>query len=345
MISVGIVGTGAVATTRHIPAFMRLKDVKVAAVCDRNEELAKQAAKKFTIPEVYSYFDTMLGEQNLDIVSICTPPHTHADITVKALEAGCHVLLEKPMALTIEDCDKMIKAAKKYNRKLCIIHNVLFHPPLMKAKELVAQGAIGQFTGMRIYLSDPRDEMIMRKDYWIHKLPGGLIGETGPHPTYLSLAFMDCIKSVDVFAKCILEHDWAKFDEFRIEFEGEKTMSSVIVSYSSNRYNASIDLIGTEGSLELDLQSMLVIKHGGKPALSPISVAKSSLNTSGQIISGVLSNAVNMRNMRLGHDKEIELFVESIKDNSRPPVTGQEGREVIRVMGMVVESLYSKYGK
>jgi len=347
-LQVGIVGCGAVAVKRHIPGFIRLKrDVVLQAVCDRNEDLAKEAARKYNIPKTYQSLSQMLSKESLDIVDICTPPQIHAPLTVEALKHGCHILLEKPMALTTSDCDQMLDASKKYGGKLCIVHNVLFHPPLLKARKLVAEGAIGDFIGMRIFLSDPRDEMIMRKDYWIHKLPGGLIGETGPHPVYISLAFLDKVNNVDIYAKKLLEHPWAPFDEFRIELEGENAVSSIAISYTSNRYAANVDILGTEGALHLDLQSMLVIRQGAKTSLSPWSLVSTSLSSVSQTITGLLANSfkVATRRFRLGHDTVIEMFVNSILSDTQPPVTGEEGRETTRVMEMIVDKLHHKYGR
>ena len=346
-LQVGIVGCGAVAVKRHIPGFIRLKgDVVLRAVCDRNEDLAKETAKKFNIPKTYQSLSQMLSGENLDIVDICTPPQIHAPLTVEALQHGCHLLLEKPMALTTADCDQMLDASYKYGRKLCIVHNVLFHPPLLKARKLVSEGAIGDFIGMRIFLSDPRDEMIMREDYWIHKLPGGLIGETGPHTVYISLAFLNKVSNVDIYAKNFLEHPWAPFDEFRIELEGENAVSSIAISYASNRYAAYVDIFGTEGALHLDLQSMLIIRHGAKTSLSSRSLVSASLSSASQTVTGLLANSFKIatRRFRLGHDTVIEMFVKSILSDTQPPVTGEEGREVIRVMEMVVAKLHKKYG-
>lgn len=346
-LKVGIVGCGAVAVKRHIPGFIRLKrDAVLQAVCDRNEDLAKETARKYNIPKTYQSLSQMLSEESLDIVDICTPPQIHAPLAVEALEHGCHVLLEKPMALTTSDCDLMLSASRKHSKKLCIVHNVLFHPPLLKARKLVAEGAIGDFIGMRIFLSDPRDEMIMRKNYWIHKLPGGLIGETGPHPVYISLAFLDKVNNVDIYAKNFLEHPWAPFDEFRIELEGENAVSSIAISYTSNRYAAYVDILGTEGALHLDLQSMLVLRHGAKTSLNPWDLVSTSLGSVSQIITGLLANTFKVATgrFRLGHDTVIEMFVNSILSDTQPPVTGEEGKEVVRVMEMIVAKLYHKYG-
>lgn len=347
-LNVAIVGCGAVAYKRHIPSFARLKNkVNLVAVCDRDDILAYNISDKYNIPSAFTTQSVMLKEKKIDVIDVCTPPQIHAPIAIEALEAGCHVLMEKPMALTVADCDKMINAAKRNNRKLCVVHNVLFHPPLIKARELFRQGAIGDFRGMRILLADPKDEMIMRKDYWVHKLPGGVIGETGPHPIYLSLAFLKNVRNVEVFTHNYLEHEWAKYDEIRIELEADNGMSSIAVSYSGNRYAAEVEIFGSEGALYVDLQSMLCVKHGTKKTLNPLELVKTSLGTTWQIKSGLLMNGFKVATgqFRIGHETVIEQFVDSILNDTKPPVSGEEGRETVRVMEMIVERLNKKYEK
>ena len=345
-LKIGIVGCGLVAKERHIPGFMRVKNkVILQAACDRNESLAQDLAKKYSMPGVYSDISEMLSKEDLDIVDICVPQQIHAPLAIQALEHGCHVLVEKPMALKTSECDQMLEASHKNGAKLCIIHNVLFHSPFLKARDLVARGAIGDFIGMRILMSDHRDMMVMKKDYWIHKLPGGLIGETGPHAVYMSLAFLNKVNNVDIYAKNFLVHPWAPFDEFRMELEGENGISSILISYTSNRHNCEVDILGTEGALHLNLNSMLLIHEGRRDSLKPVDLARYSLGTAFQITKGVAANAfkVTTRSAKIGHDVIIERFADSILNDHQPPVTGEEGREVIRVMEMIVQRLRGKY--
>jgi len=343
---VGLVGCGGVAQQTHLPVLLGLNDVVVKAACDRNEELAKEAVSKCKDAKAYSEISRMLESEDLDIIDICTPPQTHASLAIEALANKCHVLMEKPMALKTSDCDDMIDTAKRNGVKLCIIHNQIFSPPFLRAKKLVAEGTIGEFIGMRLFHSDHRDEMIMRKDYWIHKLPGGLIGETGPHPVYESLAFLKRVRDVDIYAKRFLEHPWAPFDEFRIELEGETGMSSITISYAGNHGDIRIDIMGTEGIIHLDLCSMLLVQYGEKTSSKPIPLAHYFISTSSQLMRGIVSNAFNLARGRLhsGHKIVIERFVDSIIRDGVPPVTGEEGRETVKAMEMIVKRLNEKYG-
>ena len=344
---VGIVGCGGVTQQVHIPGLLKLKNkVILQALCDKSEALAKEIAAKYHVPNAYPELSDMLVAEDLDIVDVCTPPQVHAPIAVEALEYGCHVMIEKPMALKTSDCDEIINAEKKAGKKLCVIHNQLFTSPFRKARKLVADGAIGEFIGMRLFHSDPREAMIMRQDPWLHKLPGGLIGETAPHPVYMSLAFLNKAKSVDIYAKNFLEHPWAPFDEFRIELEGGKAMSSITISYASNHGDILVDILGTEGILHLDLGSLLLVHYGRKLSSKPIPFARYFLSVSSQVIGGIIANAFKLATRKLssGHDIIIREFVDCVINNHRPPVTSEEGRETVRVMEMIVERLHQKYG-
>jgi len=345
-LKVGIVGCGLIAKARHIPAYKRMKRrVELRAICDLNKDLARETARGHKIPRAYTSVSEMLEKERLDIIDICVPPHVHAPVAIEAMKSECHVIMEKPMALKTSDCDQMIEVARKHKVKLCVIHNNLFHPPFLKAKKLVADGAIGGFVGMRIFLSTPRWDMIDLKDHWYHKLPGGVIGETGPHMAYMSLAFLKNVRNVDVYAKNFLKHPWAPFDEFRIELEGENGISSVALSYTRNCWTANVDIFGTEAGLHLDLESMLLIRHRLKE-LSYMSITRSSLSTISQMIGGLASNVFKVitGRQKIGTDVVIERFVDSVLNDSQPPVTGEEGRETVRVMEMVVERYREKYG-
>lgn len=96
---IGIVGCGLIAKARHIPAYKRMKKtVDLCAVCDLNEKIAKETARDFRISNAYSNVSEMLSKEALDIVDICVPSQVHAPVAVEAIEKGCDVIMEKPMA-------------------------------------------------------------------------------------------------------------------------------------------------------------------------------------------------------------------------------------------------------
>ena len=333
-----VVGCGSVAQKRHIPGFLRLKKtVELSALCDLNPRLAEEASKKFGIQNTYSNLHEMLLKEKLDIVDICTPPNAHMSVAVEAIEHGCNVLLEKPMALSVSDCDKMIDSSKKYGVKISVVHNQRFYPPFMKAQELVSSGAIGKIMGMRILSLTNKNDYMVHEGHWVHKLPGGVISETGPHTVYMSLAFMNYVKAVEVFARKTLEYPWVLYDDYRIELEGNSLNTSIYVSHAGDYTSVLVDLFGSEGAITMNLESML-LTQAKLSDLKPASVAKYSLSTAGQIVKGVASNVyrVAFHKPMLGHDIMIEKFVGSIINDQPVPVAPEEGRETARIMDIIV---------
>ncbi len=344
-LKVAVIGCGLIAQMRHIPALLRMKrKVEFCAVCDLNAELVEETASKFNIPHAFTDSTAMFAQEDLDLADICVPPQIHAPIALEAMAHGCNVIMEKPMALTTLDCDKMIAASQERRVKVSVIHNQLFHAPLVRARQLVDSGAIGDFHGMRIFISTPRSDMIDLKDHWYHKLPGGVIGETGPHMSYISSAFLGRIDNVDVRAKSYLNLPWAPFDEFRFEIEGERGFSSVTISYANDYWASQIDLFGSTATLRVDLPRMLLLSER-VGSLGYASVGRASLSNIAQMVKGLASNSLKAVAgiHKLGTDAVIEQFVDSVLYNYALPVTAEEGREAVRIMEAIVARYNEKY--
>ena len=119
---IGIIGCGGIANGKHMPALKVQKNVEMVAFCDIIPERAEKAAKEFGTPDARTYTDykELLKDETIDIVHICTPNREHSFMTVDALEAGKHVMCEKPMAKSAEDAKRMVEAAKATGKKLTI---------------------------------------------------------------------------------------------------------------------------------------------------------------------------------------------------------------------------------
>jgi predicted dehydrogenase len=347
---VALVGCGEVAERRHIPGFLRLKrGISVVAVCDVDFNKANRVARKFKIPEVYDNFSELLLKETPDIVSVCTPPSTHFPMAMEALAHDCHVLLEKPMALTVDECEKMISTAEKKGLKLCVVHNQRFYPPYLKAQELIHAGEIGVLTNMRIFFAVPQSQYIANEHHWINKLPGGPVEECGPHPVYLALPFLKKVKSVTVTARKTTSYPWVSFDNYYILLEGQDLICQIINSYNGDLTINEIDFIGNQGVLKLDLQTMILTFSRGQklePMASNIRtagvlLASHSLKIAGQIAMNVMSNALMAISGRtfVGHYILIEKFVNSVVHDVDVPVSPEEGRETVRIMNEIVRQV------
>ena len=339
---IAIVGSGLIATKKHIPSILKIGNkLNLVAICDKNLEVAKNIADKYKINKTYSSLDDLLNNEKLDFIDICTPPFTHSEVAIKALQSGCNIMIEKPMAITLDECDKIINTAKKYNQKVCVAHSDLFYPPFIKARKLISKGGIGDFMGMRIFLSTPTNYMTIKEDHWANKLPGGVIGETGPHLVYMTLAFMNKIKTVKSHALKQLDYKWSPYEDYRIDLiDNNNRASSMVSIYSSNQWFAKVDIWGTDGLLNLDLETMNLNIHNRK-TLDRFNVAKSGLNEATNIASNILKTGFKsiFGGYKNTHDYLIEGFADSIINDTPSPVSAEDGREAVRVMKLITDSL------
>lgn len=339
-----VVGAGFISSNRHLPAWQKVPGVQIVGLSDMNYDMARELAVKFGAAQVYSDTREMIATEKPDLVDICTPPATHAGMARAAVEQGAHVLIEKPMATTVRDCDAIIEAARRHGVQVCVVHSGLFYSPFIKARELIEDGAIGAFRGMRVVISTPTNYMTSNKDHWAHKLPGGAIGETGPHAVYMSLAFLKKVQSVTVSGvKLLPQYPWSQFEDYRINLIGRDGISSISVNYATNQWMVWLEIAGTDGTLQLDLHGRSMIRIR-RPRLRTINVGFSVLGQAGQLARGaVLAGLGLLRERTLStHDRLISAFVESLRTAKPSPVTAEEGREAVKVMDMIAEQLAEK---
>jgi UDP-N-acetyl-2-amino-2-deoxyglucuronate dehydrogenase len=122
----------------------------LTAVCDTDSEKASQLGKVYSCP-YYSRIEELLAtEKDVDVMSICTPNGLHAEHTIKSLRAGLHVLCEKPMALSVQDCGEMIKEAEKANKRLFIVKQNRFNPPVEAVKKAIDEGKLGKLYSIQL---------------------------------------------------------------------------------------------------------------------------------------------------------------------------------------------------
>lgn len=144
-IRVGIIGLGRISTL-HLPAYKPEQgmDAELIAVCDKNKKRVKEVAEEYNVEKAYYDVNDLLNDNEIDAVEILTPHDTHLDITVKAAEAGKHISLQKVPAMTLSEMDKMIDVTKKNRVHFRVFENDRFHPPYLKALDLIKQGVIGK---------------------------------------------------------------------------------------------------------------------------------------------------------------------------------------------------------
>jgi len=344
-IPVVIVGAGNVANGMHLPAWMKIPEVKVVAVCDTNREYAERTAKKWGIPQVYTDFDKLLEEEKgVAIVDLCTPPATHAPLSIKAMKAGFNVVLEKPMAMSIEESKKILGEYQKRKEevKLCIIHNYLFSPSMLKIKSVLEKNNVDILSVDIRMLSTPDDEMISDKNHWVHSLPGGRFGECLIHPVYLLQNLLGKLDIRDVYVAKRGSYDWVKYDELHATFSSDGKVGSIYISFNSPREtsfptmrvygkNLILNFDGTNSTLTI--QKYLDTSKMGR--------IKDSLHISTQMLKSTAENAFKVLTgkWKLGHENLFRLFVDSILKGKEIPYTPEEAFEANKTFLEVLEKL------
>ncbi len=202
MYRIGIIGCGKIAQVRHIPEYLANEKAKICAVYDINQERAKEIASALNAVS-YESVDALLSS-GLDAVSVCTSNDSHAEIAVKALDHGLHVLCEKPMAVTLEGAEKMVEAARKNGRILMIGQNQRLNGTHQRAHELIRKGEIGKVISFETVFAHSGPEtwsVDPGKNTWFFdkkKAVMGAMADLGIHKTDLIRFLLDDdIASVD----------------------------------------------------------------------------------------------------------------------------------------------------
>ena len=343
---IGIIGCG-VAIQHHIPAIRSIHDAKIVGICDINEENLENIANRFKIKNKFTDFSIMIKQQMPDIVFISTPPITHASIAVQVMDLGCNVLVEKPMAITIEEADEMIEASKKNNVKLCVVHQHLFDPHIQRAKKLLETGVLGDivYAEVKYYLDNKKmvEEQTNNPEHWVYKLPMSIYGEYTPHLTYLLLSFLNKIDSVQVLEKKINDGTHPATGGLAVQLSSENAIGRLLMFYGMDHEHFTIDIFGTKAALHINMLDLTVILEKERNLPSVLARMFTTVEQSFQGIIGTIANLIRIAfgklKRRPGHRILVKKYIEAVQNDKAPPVTGKEGREVVRILKMIEEQL------
>ena len=142
-VSLGIIGCGKVAQGRHLPALKTIKEVRVVSLCDNNEDHLEQAGQKYRIKKRFLDYQELLADSEVEAVAVCTPLQSHFEIAKAVLGHGKHLLLEKPLALTLEEADQLVDRSAASGKKVMLGLNLRWHRLVRRSKRIIAGGALG----------------------------------------------------------------------------------------------------------------------------------------------------------------------------------------------------------
>ena len=184
-IGIGVIGCGGIAQEAHLPNYAREQQARLVAVADIDEGRAREVAARFNVPNVYSDYRQLLARDDIQAVSVCTPNYLHAEQAIAALQAGKHVLCEKPMAISLGQAQEMIAAAAATSKQLMVGFTHRFYPFNQAAKQMVADGKIGRPYTCRVRFAHrgPYQSWVAKSDWFFNlkQAGGGAVLDMGIH--------------------------------------------------------------------------------------------------------------------------------------------------------------------
>jgi predicted dehydrogenase/nucleoside-diphosphate-sugar epimerase len=331
---VAIVGAGYVARY-HLMALRRLDFVDVVAICDLDTALAQRLAGTYGIATVVASID-QLAPLRPDAIYVLTPPSSHCALTLQALDMGAHVFVEKPMAESTEECDRMIERARAVQRVLSVDHSDLFDPVIMQTLHLVRSGACGEVMAVDIlrssdyppYAGGPLPGLVKQGSYPFRDL--------GVHGLYVLEAILGPVDKLAVSYRATGSMPNLKFDEWHASAEGARGIGRLLLSWNVRPMQNRLILHGTRAIVEADRFLQLCRIQRSLPGPKFIGIVLTAFGTALRNVFRVPWNVVRFVTGRLrpspGIQRGAEEFARAIHEGRQPPVSAEDGRRPIALM-------------
>ncbi|RDW21301.1 oxidoreductase [Oceanobacillus arenosus] len=351
-LNVAIIGCGGIANGKHLPSLKMVKQVELVAFCDIEIERAEKAAKEYgaTGAKVYNDYKQLLDDTTIDVIHVCTPNNSHAEISIAALESGKHVMCEKPMAKTSEEAKRMVEAAERTGKKLTIGYNNRFRTDSQYLHKVSRRGDLGEIYFAKAHAIRRRAVPTWGVFLDEEKQGGGPLIDIGTHALDLTLWMMGNYKPKavmgSVFHKLGKRKDaanaWGPWDPEKFTVEdsafGFITMENgaTIILESSWAINsldvdeAKCSLSGTEGGADMKNGLRINGENFGKLYTTNVELG---------------ADGVAFYDGDAESDAELEarLWIESILNDTEPTVKPSEAFVVTQILEAIYES--AKTGK
>lgn len=327
-----LVGCGRI-VSKHADALSgNIANAELVAVCDKIQEKAEKTGKKYNVNYYYSY-DEMLTNEDIDIVCILTESGKHAkhaiDIVSKYKK---HIVVEKPMALTLDDADKMIETCDLHNKKLFVVKQNRYNLPVLKLREALEKGRFGKINLGTVRVRWCRTQEYYDQDYWRGKwaLDGGVFTNQASH--HIDLLEWMLGDPVSVFAKS---------KTYMVNIEAEDTGVAII-----NFKNGAIGIVeATTATRPKDLEgSLSILGEKGSVVIGGFAVNEMQTwnfteneDNDKDIINNFKENPPNVYGF--GHIRYLENVCDAIINNTKALVDGLEGRKSLELINAIYESI------
>ncbi len=330
-IQFAIVGCGRIAQ-RHAEHISKM--ARLAAVCDIKRQRADELAAKHNC-KAYSSIEEMLKQEPaIDVIAVCSPNGLHAEHTLKGLRAGKHVLCEKPMALRAADCRRMIEESEQNAKKLFVVKQNRFNPPIAALKKAVDEGRLGRIVNVQLNCFWNRTDAYYKDSDWkgTLDLDGGTLYTQFSHFIDLLIWMVGDIGNVEVLTRNFLHQSTIDFEDtgvVALEFTNGAlgTINYTVNSYKKNM-EGSISLFGEKGTVKIGGQYLNALEYQCIEGYEITNVAVSAPANDYGFYQGSMSN----------HDKVYQNVLNVLTHNDEIATSGLEGLKTVEV----IERIYSQ---
>ncbi|MFC1884326.1 NAD-dependent epimerase/dehydratase family protein [Thermodesulfobacteriota bacterium] len=348
---IAIIGCG-LNSDYHINFAKDYPGIHIIGVVDKDENRAQKCAERWEIRRYFKGLKDLVAVNKPDLVHVVTPPKTHMEVSKEAIELGCNVLIEKPLALNLKEVKTLFALADKEGVKICAVHNHFFDPCMIKARRLIESGKAGQIIsveshyGMNTWFDAFRKYPEPNVLPWIYDMPGGVFHDFMPHPLYVMLPFLGKVKSVKVLEKSLGELPQNISDELRIQINGEKAFGDLAFSFAEKPQHHFVRFYGTKMMIHVNFDTMTTVAHPVSGLPKAAQKATYNLSESGQLFTSTVSNVLNFLTGRLkpyqGMKELIHRYYDTIKRKEEPPVSKEEAINVIAAMDKIWPQIKNK---
>lgn len=320
-----VYGCGMIANI-HADAIRHINNAVLIGAADKCREAAVKFSEKYGI-KLFDNFDDILASEEIDAVCICTPNATHAEYAIKALNKDKSVILEKPMAVSMAECDKIIEACRKSKGKLTVISQLRYSSDILKAKETVESGALGKLVLCDLYMKYYRNDEYFRGTWKGTKSMdgGGALMNQGIHGVDLLQYIAGPVKNIKSTVKTLV-HDIEVEDTAVALLEFENGALGVIEASTAAYpgFDRKIEINGSKGSLvikENNIESLII--DGKELVITDVSDSGTSSDPSMVGIEG--------------HKNQLENFIKFLNDEEAYTIDEFEGRKAVEI----IERIYN----
>ncbi|MGN6152511.1 MAG: NAD-dependent epimerase/dehydratase family protein [Lysobacteraceae bacterium] len=331
---VAVVGAGYVAT-HHLAALSRLDFVDLVGLCDSNLDAARALAQRFGIARVAATLGE-LADATPNVVYVLTPPASHATLAIQAMDMGCHVLVEKPMADSAADCEAMLAKAKATWLTLGVNHSDLFDPVLRQALATVRSGAIGEVRSVDIvrnsdyppYAGGPLPGLVAQGSYAFRDL--------GVHGLYTLEAFLGPIAQAEVQYQSRGDNPQIAFDEWQAQALTATGVGRLLLSWNARPMENRLTVRGRRGRIEVDRFTQTCRVHRELPGPKFIGILLNGFFAAVQDSVRIPLNVLRFATGRLKPSPGIragaEAFARAVHRGEAPPFPAEDGLRIARLL-------------